>query len=480
MSSLSGIRESLIRLYSRQGVENEQAIANNNLAGNSIKRAADDISMENDWVELTPNESASIAVDIEAINNSSLGKDWIETPEIYITSKTVNLEESINNALKNEPIYRNAGEPEEVIEKDLPKVNTIVTEQKKSDHIAIDIIDNKVAEKDKNKAKASNQSFWLNPIAYTKSTISNNVKDISQIRENYRNLRENVKFAKETKDNIVDNVKAYITLGSIGVFAFSNPVLTAGMGLLSAGMYLSEKFINNNDHSLSKSTLGLSVFATAICTTFAPSFFGVSPYVGVGLGFICASQVKNIVKSIPMAAVGVNVPDVVVGPGLLLGGKVVKEIKNYANNDISDDSAVGRIYKAGMDRIASKVSNTLAAKGFKYFEQLGQNLINSTLRVGSHIKESYLNYRYKDEVINVDMQSKDDEINKIAEDCVLVNVSGREVSNEPKKSWANDICSKSYSAASYVANTLYATPSYWTSKFYSSKEEQKQSQVKHV
>jgi hypothetical protein len=478
MSSLSSMMESLTKLYSRQSVENEQAIANNNPAGHSIKRTANDISMEKDWVELTPNESASI--DIEVGVNSSLKKDWIKVSEICLTSKTVSLEGTTSESLKDEPVYRNAGEPEEIIEKNIAEVNNIVTEQKKSDHIAIDIIDSKATEKDNNKAKESKQSFWLNPIAYTKSTILSNVKDISQIRENYRKLSENIKFAKEKKDNIFDNGKAYITLGSIGVFAFSNPAITAGMGLLSAGMYLCEKFVNSNDHSLSKSALGLSVFATALCTTFAPSLFGVSPYVGIGLGFICASQVKNIVKSIPTAAAGVNVPDYLVGPSLLLGGKVVKEIRNYANTDISDDSAIGRGYKAAVDYSASKASNVLAAKGFKYFEQLGQNLINSTLRVGSHIKESYLNYRYKDQVVNVDMQAKDDEINKIAEDCVLVSVSGREVSNEPRKSWVSTVCSKSYSTANYVASTLYNTPSYWTNMLYSNKEEQKQNQVERV
>lgn len=205
-----------------------------------------------------------------------------------------------------------------------------------------------------------------------------------------------------TMKNIFNNAKNIALLGSaVGFMAFY-PHLGLGMvgALIGASIY--DNFIKQNEKApWTNFILGTSLYSAAAISLFT------APWLALGLGLGCGSYIKNMTKALPLAVAGINIPDYLAGPLLLIGGFGVKAAEKIIGYNLPENCFINRLYKSSIQGTTSLVGHTLISLGYQHFESIGSNFINSISDAISLPKKGYDHYKPEHSFVMVDVAEKE-------------------------------------------------------------------------
>jgi hypothetical protein len=162
-------------------------------------------------------------------------------------------------------------------------------------------------------------------------------------------------------------------------FLYSSPILST-IGLVAvAGSYLVDKSNEDNNNSLSKRAMGMSVLAATAISGF---YF---PLAAMGLAMVCSSDVQNLVRGGVTALVGTDIPKPLAIPMIFTLGVIGKIGKSSIKEMWQADSLYDRAIKTLVLGVSNKVEDVALAIGYRHFEQVAGKFTGSMARIFSNI-----------------------------------------------------------------------------------------------
>ncbi|AIL65612.1 hypothetical protein NOVO_06300 [Rickettsiales bacterium Ac37b] len=264
------------------------------------------------------------------------------------------------------------------------------------------------------------------------SKLSNNLLDY--VQESYNSLKDmcntQLKLLKEIiipkrslQDiivpeiiNIYNTAKKVIIIGSTAAFMVSQPTLAVcfiGLSISTAGY---DHFINStNNKPWINFIVGMSLYSASMVSLFT------SPWIALGLSFACGSYIKDSVKASSIELAGINIPNHLVDPLLLIIGYGIKVTDTLFGYILPEHYLIAGLHKIGMINTPNTIDNVLINLGYKHFELIGSNFISIGNNIYLTIKEANTINYYEGESSRVTVDNSSEK--EVKQTTLLENIT---------------------------------------------------------